>query len=105
MLLPYFDAYTVGCHPREQMFPGPAAQRALSRGQAGNVPVMLVDGVVGGVWHQRRSGGTLHIRVEPFEPLRARHRGELDAQVARVGQVMEGEPVLTIGTVDAGRHL
>ena len=40
-LLPYFDAYTVGCHPREQLFPGLAAQRALSRGQAGNVPVLL----------------------------------------------------------------
>src|SRR5258705_359400 len=29
-LLPYFDAFTVGCHPRERLFPGPAAQRALA---------------------------------------------------------------------------
>lgn len=40
-LLPYFDAYVVGCHPRELLFPGPA-QRALTGGQAGNVPVLLV---------------------------------------------------------------
>ena len=32
-------------------------RRALSGGQAGNVPVLLVDGIVGGVWHQRRAGG------------------------------------------------
>jgi hypothetical protein len=45
-LLPYFDAYTVGCHPRERLFPGPAAQRALAGGQAGNFPVLLIDGTV-----------------------------------------------------------
>lgn len=50
-LLPYFDAYTVGCHPRDRLFPGPAAQRALARGQAGNFPVLLIDGTVAGVWH------------------------------------------------------
>ena len=56
-LLPYFDSYVVGSHPRELLFPGPAAARALSRtGQAGTVPVLLVDGVVGGIWHHRRSG-------------------------------------------------
>ena len=47
-LLPYFDAYAVGCHPRERLFPGAAAERALARGQAGNRPVLLVDGVVAG---------------------------------------------------------
>ena len=32
-------------------------------GQAGNYPVVLVDGVVGGVWHQRRSGRPKRRRV------------------------------------------
>lgn len=62
-LLPYFDAYTVGCQPRELLFPGRAAERALSGGQAGNVPVLLIDGTVAGVWHQRRSGRRLDITV------------------------------------------
>ena len=43
-LLPYFDAYVVGSHPREVVFPGRAYERALSGGQAGNFPVVLVDG-------------------------------------------------------------
>jgi hypothetical protein len=28
-LLPYFEAYTIGCHPRERLFPEPVRQRAL----------------------------------------------------------------------------
>ena len=56
-LLPYFDAYMVAGQPRARLFPGVAATRALApAGQAGNYPVLLVDGVVGGVWHHRRSG-------------------------------------------------
>ena len=48
-LLPYFDAYGVGAHPRPLVFPGVAAERALANNQAGTVPVLLVDGVVAGV--------------------------------------------------------
>jgi hypothetical protein len=104
-LLPYFDAYTVGCHPREWVFPGPAAQRALAGGQAGNVPVLLVDGVVAGVWQQRRSGRKLVLTVEPFNRLTAEQHRELDGQVERIGEIMEGTPELTIGPVTAGAHL
>jgi hypothetical protein len=103
-LLPYFDAYTVGCHPRERLFPGPAAQRALAGGQAGNFPVLLIDGVVAGVWHQRRSGRKLEVTVEPLTPLTVAERRELDDRVERVGDILEGKPLLTIGTVTVGGH-
>ena len=43
-LLPYFDAYAVGSHPRERVYPGRAAERALAGSQAGNFPVLLIDG-------------------------------------------------------------
>lgn len=104
-LLPYFDAYGVGCHPREKVFPGRAAERALAGGQAGPVPVLLVGGVVAGVWHQRRSGRKLAVTVEPFGRLTARQRRELDEQVARVAEVLEAGAELTIGEVTAGKHL
>ena len=69
-LLPYFDAFVVAGQPRERLYPGAAATRALTpSGQAGNYPVLLVDGVVGGVWHQRRSGRKLAIIVEPLREL------------------------------------
>lgn len=103
-LLPYFDAFAVGCHPREKLFPGRAAERALAGGQAGNFPVVLIDGTVAGVWHQRRSGKKIEVTVEPLDPLTLEHRRELDEQVERVGEILEGEPQLTIGAVSVGAH-
>lgn len=104
-LLPYFDAYTVGGQPRELLFPGRAADRALTpSGQAGNFPVLLIDGTVAGVWHQRRSNRTLEIKVEPFDRLTAMQRRELDDQVERIGKFIDGTPQLTISNVIAGGH-
>lgn len=103
-LLPYFDAYGVGSHPRELVFPGRAAERALAGGQAGNFPVLLIDGVVAGVWHQRRAGKKIEITVEPLDGLTAPQRRALDDQVERVGDFLEGTPRLTIGTVTVGAH-
>jgi hypothetical protein len=103
-LLHYFDAYVVGCHPRERLFPGPAAERALAGGQAGNFPVLLIDGVAAGVWHQRRSGKKIAITVEPLEELTTAQRRELDKQVVRIGEILEGKPQLTIGNVAVGAH-
>ncbi|MEV4110683.1 winged helix DNA-binding domain-containing protein [Nonomuraea sp. NPDC049695] len=104
-LLPYFDAYTVGCHPRERLFPAAAAQRALSGGQAGNFPVLLVDGTVAGIWHHRRSGRRLDITVELLTTLTIDEHRELADQVKRIGEILEGEPRLTMGKVAVGGHL
>ena len=104
-LLPYFDAYLVAGQPRERLYPGVAATRALTpSGQAGNYPVLLVDGVAGGVWHQRRSGHKLAITVEPLRELTAAQRRQLDDEAGLVGRVMEATATLTVGTVTAGPH-
>ena len=62
------------------------------------------DGVVAGVWHQRRSGRRLDVTVEMFGPLPAFRRRELETQVERVGRVLEGTPTLTLGPVTVGPH-
>src|SRR5215831_14679820 len=104
-LLPYFDAYVVAGQPRERLYPGAAAARALTpAGQAGNYPVLLVDGVVGGVWHQRRSGRKLAITVEPLRELTTAQRRHLDDEAGLVGAVMEATATLTVGTVTVGPH-
>ena len=104
-LLPYFDAYVVAGQPRERLYPGAAASRALTpAGQAGNYPVVLVDGVVGGVWHQRRSGRTVAITVEPLRELTTAQRRQLDDEVELIGAVLEAAPTLTVGTVTVGAH-
>jgi hypothetical protein len=105
LLLPYFDAYTVGGHPRSRLFPGAAATRALApSGQAGNYPVLLIDGIVAGVWHQRRSGRQIELTVEPLIRLTAGQKRALEHQVDRIGEIFEGKPRLTVGIVTAGAH-
>ena len=104
-LLPYFDAYGVGCHPRERLFVGRAAERALARGQAGNYPILIICGRVEGVWHQKRSGTKLAVTVEPFRKLSSEEHRGLEEQIEHVGRVQEAKTVtLTIGTVTAGPH-
>jgi hypothetical protein len=103
-LLPYFDAYAVGCQPRELLFAGRAGERALAGGQAGNFPVLLIDGVVAGVWRLRSVGRRFEITVEPLVELTSAQRSALDDEVARVGEILEGAPRLTIGVVTVGAH-
>ncbi|MEX2162073.1 MAG: winged helix DNA-binding domain-containing protein [Anaerolineales bacterium] len=103
-LLPYFDAYAVGSHPRQWLFPGRAAERAMARGQAGNFPVLLIDGVVAGVWHQKHSGRNLHLSVESLGKLTAAQKRELEGQVARLGEFMDAQTKLTVGKVSIDAH-
>jgi hypothetical protein len=95
----------VGSRPRHLLFPGRARERALApSGQAGNYPVLLVDGEVAGVWHQRRSGRKVAVTVEPLRRLTKARVAELDGQVTRLGEIVQGEATLTIGTVSVGPH-
>jgi len=103
-LLPYFDAFVVAGQPRELLYPGAVAARAAPTGQAGNYPVMLVDGVVGGIWHQRRSGRRLVITVESLVPVRTDQRRELDDEVALIGRIVGAEATLVLGRVAVGPH-
>ncbi|MET7568173.1 winged helix DNA-binding domain-containing protein [Streptomyces sp. NPDC005492] len=103
-LLPYFDAYAIAAQPREKLFPGTAYERALAGGQAGNYPVLLLDGVVAGVWHQRRRGRRTTVTVEPLGELTTRQVRELGVRVERVGEVLEARAELVIGEVKSGAH-
>ncbi|MGW2055518.1 winged helix DNA-binding domain-containing protein [Streptomyces sp. NPDC001840] len=104
-LLPYFDAYAVGSHPRARVYPRQAAERALTRGQAGTVQVVTIGGVVSGVWHQKRSGRKVAITVEAFQELTKRQLADLEAQSERVGEILEAAPTLSLGAVETGKHL
>jgi hypothetical protein len=99
-LLPYFDtyAYAVG-NDRARLYPGKAATRAK-----GNFQVLLVDGVVGGLWHQKRTGRRVDLTVEPFVRMTTTRHRELDEQVERVGAILDATPELTIGEVTVGSH-
>ncbi|MEV0445805.1 winged helix DNA-binding domain-containing protein [Streptomyces spectabilis] len=103
-LLPYFDAFTIASQPRERLFPGQAAQRALANGQAGNFPVLLIDGIVAGVWHQKKTSTRITVTVEPLTTLTAPQLAQLDEQVERVAAIQHARPTLTIGPVSTRAH-
>ena len=83
---------------------GVAAVGWLPEGGEEEELLLLVDGVVGGVWHQRRSGRKLAVTVEPLQELTASQHRQLDDEVELVGAVMEAEPTLTVGRVTVGPH-
>ena len=66
--------------------------------------MLLVDGVVGGVWHQRRSRRRLVLTVEPLRELTAPQLRELGEEAELVGAVMEAPSTLTVGPVTVGAH-
>ncbi|MGI8587701.1 MAG: winged helix DNA-binding domain-containing protein [Chloroflexia bacterium] len=104
-LLPHFDCYMIGCHPRAQLVPPAWAERVLPHGQAGPVPVLLVDGTVGGVWTRQAKGHRVELRVEPFTPLTSGQQDLLEAEAGRIGEILEAAPALTVGSVMVRPHL
>lgn len=66
--------------------------------------MLLVDGVVAGVWHQRRRGRRTTVTVEPLGRLTAAQEREVAEQAERVGHILEAEADLVVGTVTAGPH-
>ena len=103
-LLPYFDAYAVGAHPRARLFPGRAGERGLARTQAGNLPVMVIDDAVAGIWHQKRSGARLAIVIEAFRDLAASERHAVDEQVHRLAEIQDATATVTFDEVTVGPH-
>jgi hypothetical protein len=106
-LLASFDCYVVGAHPRDQLVPPRWAEwglrhRTTSKWQkygrmmlCGPLPVLLVDGVVAGMWDRQRRGRVLEVSVQPFAQLSAAQRRLVEAEAARVGEVL-GERVTLV---------
>jgi hypothetical protein len=82
-LLPYYDCYVIGCHPRDRFIPGEHRTRVFDRG-AGPFPTLVVDGVVAGTWRHEKHGKRVEIHVEPFGRLTAAGRRAVDEEIARV---------------------
>ncbi len=101
-LLPHFDCYLRGCQPRDRLV-GTHAKRAA--GGTGQFPILLVDGVVAGVWERRQRGSRLEVRVEPYVRLSAPQKQELEREAKRIGEVHETQAELVIGPVEVRAHL
>lgn len=94
-LVPQYDAYILGAFPRERVVPPEAKPRIASykRGRwegPAALPLVLIDGVVAGMWERKRSTVT----VEPFTDL---DEGALAAEVERLAAFTGREAALRVG--------
>jgi hypothetical protein len=103
-LLPHFDCYAIGCHPRERLVPEEWRARGLAQGSIGHLPLVVIGGVVAGVWSQRRRGQRVEIRVETSHILNDRQRHDLETTAARIGEFIQAEATLSFGAVDTRPH-
>ncbi len=76
-LLPHFDVYTLGYRPRELLVPARHEARVF-RSAGWISPVVLVDGLVAGVWDPKTG------RLELFRRLTRAQRTLLDAELAHM---------------------
>jgi hypothetical protein len=100
-LLPQYDAYVMGCRPREAIVPVAVRDRirTFKRGRwegAAGVPVLLVDGVIAGVWDRLTRGGRVIVDVEPVLPLTAAQRAALSREAERVGRFFGRDAELSV---------
>ncbi len=109
-LLPQYDCYLLGCGPRERIVPEAARPRVNTYGRgrfesATGLPVLLIDGVVAGIWERRAPGRRPpkagELRVEVFGQLTARQREQLEAEVARIGAFLGMNLALSLGVLGA----
>ncbi len=86
-LLPSWDCYVMFYHPRE-LFVSQNYRARVLRKLEGNAPVLLIDGVAGGVWEQRRKSGRTEVRVHPFAHLSSTQKQLVREEAASLEEFM-----------------
>jgi hypothetical protein len=105
-LLPQYDCYVLGARlARERILPPAAKKRVFSHGRgrwegAAAVSVLLVDGVVAGLWDRRGTAARTRLRVEPVGALGAEHRRLLAAEADRLGAFWDTDVEVSVGRLD-----
>jgi hypothetical protein len=82
-----FDPLIVGAGLREQLIP-PASLKRVSRTAGWISPVVLVDGVVAGVWDATTGRQSIAITVEPFLNVSPALRTHIGEAAERVGDAL-----------------
>nr|WP_246401167.1 winged helix DNA-binding domain-containing protein [Jiangella mangrovi] len=96
-LLPGFDPYVIApIGHRAWTIPDGFVDR-VSRAAGWISPVLVVDGVVRGVWSHELKNGTLTVTVEPFAKVTAATKKATAGAAQRYGALFDAEPQLTWG--------
>ena len=101
-LLPQYDCYLLGSRfGRETVVPE-IARRRISTYKNGRfegavgVPVLLIGGVVSGVWERQGRGKRVEIHVQPFVRLTPAQRVLLDQAAERIGSFLGSAVAVSI---------
>jgi hypothetical protein len=95
-LLPAFDPWVIGASRRAAALLEPRHRDRVYRAQGWVSAVVLVNGRMVGVWRHTRTGRRLVVELEPFRPLPAWARGQLEAEADRLAGFLGGELELTL---------
>jgi DNA glycosylase AlkZ-like len=100
-LVPQYDCYILGSYPREPIVPEEfkAFMRTLKRATyegAVGLPLLLLDGVVAGMWQRRQRAKAVDITVTPIVALTPHQREQLEAEAARIGAFLGVQANLTV---------
>jgi hypothetical protein len=104
-LLPHFDQFVVGSHPRDQLVEPGSPVAMASPGTAAPLAVLLLGGRVAGVWERKPKGNRLFVRVDSYEPLEPLQKEAVARQASRVAAVLELACELDFGPVPLRKHL
>jgi hypothetical protein len=86
-LLAGFDVYIVGTRPRLSLID--KEFESLVFRQAGWIsPVVLIDGIVAGVWKHERTGNRVEVSVTPFRKVSAAKRKAIKEEADRLGKFL-----------------
>ena len=101
-LVPQYDCYVLGSNPRQRILSETGRRRIFAYGRgrfegAAGLPVLLIDGMVAGIWERRAHGKRIDLRVEPFFSLHPVQLEALEAEAERLAEFLDARTILSIG--------
>ncbi|NJL53974.1 winged helix DNA-binding domain-containing protein [bacterium] len=98
-LLPMFDAYVLDiARIGEPVLPKQYRKRVF-RQQGWTTAVVLVDGIIEGVWNHKTNETEMTITVEMFKPPTEQVREGIAAEAARLGKFLDSEVTLIYDSI------
>ena len=104
-LVPQFDVFVVGSHPRDQLIPPGTPLAELRMGTAAPFNVLLMGGRAAGVWERKPRGKSLLIRVDAHRGLTRKQRDAVAERAERIAEILGSKGEVEFGEVALKRHL
>lgn len=101
-LLPFFDPYTVALSKQRHILMDMQYEKRVFRPQGWIAPVVLVDGLIVGVWEHKRVHDKVDLSVELFEPRTERIEAGIHFEAQRIGAFLESTVAVTIQAAGHG---